>query len=152
MNMDPHDALDILQNAARGGEERFLIGISDKDERARIAAALSEDGLVVEAASPREALARLADEPFDLAVLCAEGAEGGDAEEEGPRHPLAAWRELRPFTDLVLISDGDPERWAEAFAREVAAVLPRPLPEVDALLRAHIKRLASSAASAPAGC
>src|SRR4029077_20990296 len=30
----------------------------------------------------------------------------------------------------------------QAFAREVAAVLPRPLPEVDALLRAHIKRLA----------
>ena len=42
----------------------------------------------------------------------------------------------------MLISDGDPTRAGQAFAREVAAVLPRPLPEVDALLRAHIKRLA----------
>ena len=85
-------------------------------------------------------------------MLCAEGAEGSDAEEEGPRHPLAAWRELRPFTDLVLIANGDPERCAEAYGREVAAVLPRPLPEVDALLRAHIKRMASSGASAHARC
>src|SRR5204863_5930169 len=33
-------------------------------------------------------------------------------------------------------------RAGQAFAREVAAVLPKPLPEVDALLRAHVKRLA----------
>ena len=42
----------------------------------------------------------------------------------------------------MLIGDGDPTRAGQAFAREVAAVLPRPLPEVDALLRAHVKRLA----------
>ena len=42
----------------------------------------------------------------------------------------------------MLIGDGDPTRAGQAFAREVAAVLPKPLPEVDALLRAHVKRLA----------
>src|SRR6185503_11638769 len=80
------------------------------------------------------------DESFDLAILDLPDAELQAA--PSARDPLAAWREMRPFTDLVLIGDGDPTRAGQAFAREVAAVLPKPLPEVDALLRAHVKRLA----------
>ena len=72
-----------------------------------------------------------------MAFLSAPGPdEAGD--------PLAAWRELRPFSDVVLIASSDPVRCAQAFGREVAAVFPRPLPEVDVLLRAHVKRLVAS--------
>jgi CheY-like chemotaxis protein len=125
---------DVLRNAARGGQERFLVALPDPTERQRIASALANEGFVLEASSIGEALARLADESFDLAFLTLDEDAAGD--------PLAASRELRPFTDLVLITDSDPDQCGAAFAREVAAVLPRPLPEVDALLRAHVKRLA----------
>jgi CheY-like chemotaxis protein len=127
--------IDVLRNAARGGQERFLVGLADASDRQRIASALSGEGFVQEVASLSEALARLADESFDLAVL--------DVPEQGVgRDPLAASRELRPFTDVVLISESDPKGCGDAFGREVAAVLPRPLPEVEALLRAYVKRLA----------
>jgi CheY-like chemotaxis protein len=96
----------------------------------------------VETDSTADALALLADESFDIAFLTAEPA--GMTAGVVPNDPLAAWRELRPFTDLVLIAASDPTRCAEAFGREVAAVFPRPLPEVEVLLRAHVKRLVSS--------
>jgi CheY-like chemotaxis protein len=135
--------LEVLRNAARGAQERFLVALEDPAERPRIAGALTSEGFVLDVESLTEGLSRLADESFDLAIV----DFSSDRLEATPpgrigRDPLAASRELRPFTDLVLISDGDPERCGQAFAREVAAVLPRPLPEVDALLRAHIKRLA----------
>jgi CheY-like chemotaxis protein len=134
--------VEVLRNAARGGQERFLIALADGAERARIASALSGEGFVLEVDSVSEGLARLADESFDLAILDLPAEELEAAAGRAGRDPLAASRELRPFSDLVLISDGEPRRAGQAFAREVAAVLPRPLPEVDALLRAHIKRLA----------
>ncbi len=137
----PRGPLEVLRNAARGGQERFLVALSDRLERSRIAGALTSEGFVLESDSLSDALARLADESFDLAILDLP-SERLDVEPGSGRDPLAASRELRPFSDLVLISDGDPVRAGQAFAREVAAVLPRPLPEVDALLRAHIKRLA----------
>src|SRR6185369_252628 len=124
--------------AARGGQERFLVGLPDPTERHQIASALASEGFVQEVDSVRDALVRLADEPFDLAFLSLDGPVGVG----GGGDPLAASRELRPFTDLVLIADSDLDRCGEAFGREVAAVLPRPLPEVEALLRAHVKRLA----------
>ncbi len=119
-----------------------MVGLPDPAERQRIVHALAGEGSVVETNSTAEALARLADESFDLAFLTAESpiGSGGSVTND----PLAAWRELRPFTDLVLVSDSDPTGCAEAFGREVAAVFPRPLPEVDVLLRAHVKRLAAS--------
>ncbi len=124
----------ILRNAARGGQERFLVALPDPIERQRIASALANEGFVLEVESTADALARLADESFDLAFLT--------LDDEGESDPLAASRELRPFTDIVLITESDPHRCGTAFGREVASVLPRPLPEVDALLRAHVKRLA----------
>jgi CheY-like chemotaxis protein len=126
--------IDVLRNAARGGQDRFLVGLADPSERQRIASALSGEGFVQEVESISEALARLADESFDVAVLDV-------PEQRTGRDPLAASRELRPFTDVVLIAESDAAVSAEAFGREVAAVLPRPLPEVDALLRAYVKRL-----------
>jgi CheY-like chemotaxis protein len=136
-------SVEVLRNAARGGQERFLVGLDDASERQRIAAALLSEGFVVEAESLSDALARLADESFDLAIMEMDLDLGvGVPQRVSGRDPLAASRELRPFTDVVLITESDPIRCGEAFAREVAAVLPRPLPEVDALLRAHVKRLA----------
>jgi CheY-like chemotaxis protein len=127
--------IDVLRNAARGGQERFLVGLADAAERQRVASALSGEGFVQEVASISDALSRLADESFDVAIL--------DVPEQRPgRDPLAATRELRPFTDVVLISESDPAGVGESFGREVAAVLPRPLPEVEALVRAYVKRLA----------
>jgi CheY-like chemotaxis protein len=140
----PRGPLEALRNAARGGQERFLVALGDARERSRVAGALTGEGLVVEAESLSGALGRLADESFDLAILDLPATDlDAKVDDSYPgRDPLAASRELRPFTDLVLISDGDPVRCGRAFGREVAAVLPRPLPGVDALLRAHIKRLA----------
>jgi CheY-like chemotaxis protein len=126
--------IDVLRNAARGGQERFLVGLADAGERQRIASALSGEGFVQEVESISEALARLADESFDVAVLDV-------PEQRVGRDPLAASRELRPFTDVVLITESDPAGCGDAFGRQVAAVLPRPLPEVEALLRAYVKRL-----------
>src|SRR4029077_12415644 len=136
----PRQPLEVLRNAARGGQERFLVALGDGVERPRIAGALNTEGFVLEVESVPEGLARLADESFDLAILDLPDEQLTAA--PTARDPLAAWRELRPFTDLVLIGDGDPLRAGQAFARAVAAVLPKPLPEVDALLRAHVKRLA----------
>jgi CheY-like chemotaxis protein len=137
---DSRAGLDLLQKAARGNEKRFLVGLPDAAERQRIVGALAGEGLVLETTSTADALARLADESFDLAFLTAEPSDDGNAAYD----TMAAWRELRPYTDLVLIAASDPVRCAEAFGREVAAVFPRPLPDVDVLLRAHIKRLAGS--------
>src|SRR3954465_9116003 len=140
---------EVLRNAARGGQERFLVALGDSIERPRIASALNSEGLVLEVQSVPEGLARLADESFDLAILDLPDEQLQTA--PPARDPLAAWREMRPFTDLVLIGDGDPTRAGQAFAREVAAVLPKPLPEVDALLRAHTQRLAGFRRARPRG-
>jgi CheY-like chemotaxis protein len=125
-----------LRGAARLTQERFLVGIADAGERARVVAALSAEGVVVELFSAEQALDRLAEEPFELAVL---DEEGVDAQ----RDPFATARELRPFADVVLLLGGDPERCSDFYAREVAALLTRPLPESDALFRAHLRWLAS---------
>jgi CheY-like chemotaxis protein len=139
VSADPKAVLEHLLNAARGSERRFLVGLPDVPERRRIAAIVAEEGVVVEATSTAEALGHLADESFELAFLSAD-----DAPEAGAGDPLAAWRELRPFSDVVLIAPGEIARCAQAFGREVAAVFPRPLPEVDILLHAHVKRLIAS--------
>jgi CheY-like chemotaxis protein len=62
---------------------------------------------------------------------------------DAQRDPFATARELRPFADVVLLLGGDPERCSDFYAREVAALLTRPLPESDALFRAHLRWLAS---------
>jgi CheY-like chemotaxis protein len=137
---EPKAVLEHLLNAARGSERRFLVGLPDAAERKVIADIVGEEGTVIEATSTTAALGRLADESFEIAFLSADDARG----QAGSFDPLATWRELRPFSDVVLISAGDVTRCAEAFGREVAAVFPRPLPEVDVLLRAHVKRLLAS--------
>ncbi len=112
-----------------------MVGLVNDRERQRVAAALSVEGMVVEARSTEMALERLADESFDLVVL--------DRDERLGTNPIAAARELRPFADLVLCLASDPAEVSDAFAHEVAAVLPRPFPDSDALLRAHLRWLAS---------
>ena len=87
--------IDVLRNAARGGQERFLVALSDRLERSRIAGALTSEGFVLEVES----------------TLRGAGAAGrrvvrrGDPrcpperlDVERRRDPLAASRELRPFT------------------------------------------------------
>lgn len=125
-----------LRGAARLTQERFLVGLADAGERARVVTALSAEGVVVELSSAEQALDRLAEEPFELAVLDEEGVDA-------PRDPFATARELRPFADVVLLLGGDPERCSDFYAREVAALLTRPLPGSDALFRAHLRWLAS---------
>jgi len=125
-----------LRNAARLTQERFLVGLADAGERARVVAALSAEGQVVELPSAEQALDRLAEESFELAVLDEVGADA-------KRDPFTTARELRPFADVVLLSRGDPDRCSDLYAREVAALLPQPLPPSDALLRAHLRWLAS---------
>ena len=135
---DPRSAglFAALRAAAHVSRERFLVGMVDDKERARVAEALASEGTVVTLSSVDEALDRLAAEPFELAFF--------DVDHPGAqRNPVSTARELRPFTDLVLVADGDPIRCTDLFAREAAAVLPRPLPPGDALVRAHVRWLAS---------
>src|SRR5215216_3904193 len=134
---DPRSAgiFAALRAAARQGEERHLVGLVDERERQRVAAALSAEGQVFDEPSTRAALERLAAESFELAVL--------DLDESRSSSALSAGKELRPFSDLVFLTGADPIRCGEAFAGDAAAVVPRPLPENDALLRAHLRWLAS---------
>ena len=39
---------EVLRNAARGGQERFLVALGDSVERPRIASALNSEGFVLE--------------------------------------------------------------------------------------------------------
>lgn len=135
---DPRSAglFAALRAAARVSQERFLVGTGNEKERARIGEALAAEGTVLTADSSEQALDRLAEESFEMAFFDSDPVEGR-------RNPATAARELRPFTDLVFVADGDPVRCTELFAREAAAVLPRPLPASDALLRAHVRWLAS---------
>jgi CheY-like chemotaxis protein len=127
--------LAALRAAAQPEQERHLVGLRDPREQARVADALAPEGLVVRESSTRSALERLTAETFELSLL--------DLEEREGFNPLSAGKELRPSTDLLFLIEPDPVRSGEAFAAEVAAVLPRPLPEDDALLRAHLRWLAS---------
>jgi CheY-like chemotaxis protein len=128
------EIVEALRAAARLSKERFLVGVVDAIDRARIAAALGAEGEVVELSSPSLALERLAEESFELVVL---------DEGSGESNFLAKARETRPFADVVPVIVGDPSRVAIMFASEAAAVLPRPLPASDALVRAHLRYLAS---------
>ena len=67
----------VLRNAARGGQERFLVALPDPAERQRIASTLANEGFVVEVESNTDALARLADESFDLAFLTLDDERDG---------------------------------------------------------------------------
>jgi CheY-like chemotaxis protein len=128
------EVIEALRAAARLSKERFLVGVGNVADRTRISASLEAEGEVIELASPDAALERLAEESFELVVL-----DEGD----GERNLLAKAREIRPFADVVPIIVGDPARAATMFASEAAAVLPRPLPASDALVRAHLRYLAS---------
>src|SRR4051812_30227055 len=134
---DPRSAglFAALRTAARQADERYVVGLTSERERQRISTALSAEARVIEEPSTRAALDRLAAESFEVAVL--------DLEERGSLNPLSAGKELRPFTDLVFLMHGDPPRCGDAFAAEAAAVMPRPLPESDAVLRAHVRWLAA---------
>src|SRR4051794_26926979 len=60
---DPDPArrhLEVLRNAARGAQERFLVALPDPMERQRIVSALATEGFVLEVDTIAEALARLA--------------------------------------------------------------------------------------------
>ena len=123
-----------LRSAARLARERFLVGIADAVERTRVATALGAEGEVLALGACDEALQRLADEPFELVVL----------EHDGPSSSgFSRARDLRPFADLVLLVPGDPALCGELYASQASALLTRPLPASDALLRAHIRWLAS---------
>ncbi|MES1208479.1 MAG: response regulator, partial [Pseudomonadota bacterium] len=120
----PQGPLEALRNAARGGQERFLVALAERDERERVATALTSEGFVLESTSLSDALGRLADESFDLAILDLPAAgqtptpstrPDAPVDARGSRDPLAASRELRPFSDIVLIGDGDPVRVGQAF-------------------------------------
>ena len=111
------------------------MGLQPQRERQRVSAALRAEGQVIEESSTRAALERLRAESFELAVL--------DLDEGRDWSALSAGKELRPFSDLVFVTGPDPTRCGEAFAGDAAAVVPRPLPENDALLRAHLRWLAS---------
>jgi DNA-binding NtrC family response regulator len=128
------EILVALRAAARLSRERFLVGVSATAERERVATALSAEGEVVALSSTELALERLAEESFELVVL----EQNGDKPSA-----LTAAREIRPFSDVVPITAGDPAQAAMMFAEEAAAVLPRPFPASDALFRAHLRYLAS---------
>lgn len=135
---DPRSAgtFAALRAAARTNRERFLIGLDDAVERRRLTTALEAEGEVVAEPSAEAALARLDAEPFEIVVLDADAASGR-------RDAVTAARELRPFADLVCVTAREPAAMGDLFAQEVAAVLPRPLPGSDALLRAHVRWLAA---------
>src|SRR5690349_2449126 len=88
-----------LRAAAHVSAERFLVGMGNARDRARVAEALGAEGTVLAPESVEEALDRLAEESFEMAVFDVDPVEG-------KRNPATAARELRPFTDLIFVADG----------------------------------------------
>ncbi|MCG5051868.1 MAG: response regulator [Myxococcales bacterium] len=125
-----------LGRAVRSGQERFVLHARVGAEAARLAATMQLEGQIETADSLGQALALLGEQPFDFAVLDPE-REALDVD------PLEALRELGAKADLAFLMEPAPERVSEAFARGLAAALPRPLPENEALLRAHVRWLIS---------
>jgi hypothetical protein len=132
--------LAALRVAAQPEPERYLVGLRDGRDHARLCAALAAEGDVVPERSTSLALPRLADEPFELAVLDFDLNDGV----AGHFRPLlrAATESALP-ADLLLLIEADPARSSELFAANDVVLLPRPLPEDDAVLRAHVRWLAS---------
>lgn len=136
--------LAALTLAVRNGQDRFVLHATDAGEQTRLAAALSREGSVFAANTLARAIETMAEGAVEMVVFDLD-REAHDLD------PLVAGRELGCTADLVLLMDGDPAKASEAFARGAAAVLPRPLPESDALLRAHVRWLASSRRSRARG-
>ena len=125
----------VLRAAAHEGEERYLVGAANASERGRIAGALGAEGRVTQAPSTAAAIERLGEGVFELAVL--------DTHEHAGFDPLAAAREVAPYADLVFLVEPDPGTVGALLAGGAAGVIPRPLPESEALLRAHLRWLAA---------
>ena len=111
------------------------MALADPALRRRVVAALGGGVEIVELDSPEEVPARLGAESFDLVMIDGDQGLPWPAGNENPEH--------RRAYDLVLVMEADPDRCAAAFVAGAAAVLPRPLPASDALLRAHLRWLAS---------
>ncbi|MDX2021864.1 MAG: response regulator [Deltaproteobacteria bacterium] len=126
-----------LGSAVRNGQDRFVVHVTDEAERTRVVGALSLEGAALAAESVGRAMACVAEGGLELAIFDVD-REAHDLD------PLVACTELGSTADLVLLMDGDPAKVSDAFVRGAFAVLPRPLPTSDALLRAHIRWLASS--------
>jgi len=133
-----------LSSAVRNGQDRFVVHACSPGERERLVAALSLEGTAIAAETLGRAIQMVAEGGPDLVIFDPD-REAHDLD------PLVAGRELGTNADLVLLMDGDPAKASEAFARGAFAVLPRPLPENDALLRAHVRWLASSRRSRARG-
>jgi CheY-like chemotaxis protein len=116
-------------------EIRHLVALGDPALRRRVVAALGGGVEIVELDSPEEVPARLSTDAFDLVIIDGDQALPWPAGNESPEHRLSF--------DLILVMEADPGRCAAAFAAGAVAVLPRPLPTSDVLLRAHLRWLAS---------
>jgi CheY-like chemotaxis protein len=125
-----------LRAASRPTKERYLVGVTVASERAIILSALSAEGEVETLSSVEAAIKRLANESFDLVVL---------DEEDTHAHvdAFVAAREIRPRTEIVPVLTAHPTSVGRLFSLEAPAVLLRPFPNSEALLRAHIRYLAS---------
>jgi CheY-like chemotaxis protein len=126
-------------------EIRHLVALADPALRRRVVAALGGGVEIVELDSPEEVPARLRSEIFDLVII--DGDQGlawpTPAPSPSPGEPVGAAAPIDRGFDLVLVMDADATRCGAAFAAGAVAVLPRPLPPSDALLRAHLRWLAS---------
>jgi CheY-like chemotaxis protein len=116
-------------------EIRHLVALADPVLRRRVVAALGGGVEIVELESVDDVATRLGSESFDLVMIDGDQGHPWPVGNDDPDH--------RHGFDLVLVMEADPTRCAAAFAAGAAAVLPRPLPQSDALLRAHLRWLAS---------
>src|SRR3954465_4026782 len=102
----PRQPLEVLRNAARGGQERFLVALGDGVERPRIVGALNSEGFVLEVESVPEGLARLADEAFDPPIpgppahAVRGGPRGGGGGGRGPA--AGGWSVRRWWRSAVM--------------------------------------------------
>jgi CheY-like chemotaxis protein len=125
-----------LRAAARTGDDAYLVSVVDERERARASSALALEGKVAEEVMLADALALIAARPFEIAIVDPD-RQPHDVD------PVAALGELGLATDLVFLLDGGPGHIGDAFLRGATGVLPRPLPDSDALVSAHLRWLAS---------
>ncbi len=106
---------------------RLLIGLPDERERRVVEAALgSARGVTVASGAP-DLLRRMEREPHDLVLADVDS--------------LPAAAAIPPSIERLVVGPGDPDLCARLFSDGATAVLPRPLPSMESLLRAHLRWL-----------
>lgn len=121
-----------LRAALRSPDEAVLVNVTGESDRARLVSALGREAQVDVAVTLPDAIDRLGQHRYQLAIIDLPG-EVSDVDLG------LVLREVGARTEIVAVCAGEPQEVLRAFSMGAHTVLPRPLPDSDALLKAHLR-------------